>query len=79
MEYQVPTKPKERFIVVALSNYEVTNPVSFNASNSKKKDESHLIMDLAFLSNDYSPDKFTHFFNRFNKFLNEFNKNNAMR
>ncbi|MBE5089578.1 hypothetical protein ACT7C9_04160 [Bacillus cereus] len=79
MEYQVPIKPKERFTFVAISNYGITNPVSFNRKNLSEKEESHLIMDLAFLSNDYSPDKFTHFFDEFNKFLDEFNKNNAMR
>ncbi|PFE03784.1 hypothetical protein CN288_12460 [Bacillus sp. AFS023182] len=78
MEYHVPEVNKDRYVHISIETYEIKNPTSFDIRNLKGKGESHLTLALVFDSNDYSPDKFTHFFYAFNKFMDEFNAKNRL-
>ncbi|PJN91563.1 hypothetical protein [Bacillus sp. mrc49] len=71
-EYHIPIIPEEPYIYVSIRDYQINNPTVFDIRNQTGKGESQLTMKLTFSSNDYSPDKFTKFFNAFNNFLDDF-------
>ncbi|MBB5324684.1 hypothetical protein HNQ34_001782 [Anoxybacillus tepidamans] len=72
--YHVPKTPSIPSTIVMIKGYQVDNPTSFEVG--EKKGESQLTLHLTFISNDYSPDKFTKFLDAFNNFLMKYSCEN---
>lgn len=70
--YYIPKDKTNSKTQIMIAGYEIVNPTF--SENLEPVGESQLILHLNFISNDYSPNKFTKFLDAFNNFLQEYNR-----
>jgi hypothetical protein len=69
--YYSPVHPGKSFTQVLVEEYQINNPTS-SEDAYEKSGEGQLTIKLSFVSNDYSPEKYKLFLEKFNDFLTEY-------